>query len=379
MALPRDRHDRRIIEAAQDVADRLFVDAEAVDQSVLLGRERFAPLADAGLFGIAGPPSPSEVDRQGTDAYFWDLDPATSRRVVAAIGGGCGATFFTWVQHHGVVRTVRDSRNHEMREELLADLCDGRRMAGVAFAHLRRADRRAITATPVAGGWQFDGFAPWATSWGIADLFAVAAESEDGRVVWGIIAGEESSSVRPTPLSLPVFGATGTVALTFDRCVIPDERIAATDDVERWRADDRRRAAIGQPAVLGVAERAIRLLRATAWSEAGPAVSAADALGRRLDEAWERDGEILAELAGPSAPEATIAAASDHRARCLALAQTSTMALLAAVGGAGMNLAHPAQRLAREATFYVIQAQTVDGRAATLRRVAETSADDSTS
>jgi hypothetical protein len=32
-----------------------------------------------------------------------------------------------------------------------------------------------------------------------------------------------------------------------------------------------------------------------------------------------------------------------------------------------MDLAHPAQRLAREADFYVIQAQTADGRAATLR------------
>jgi hypothetical protein len=34
-----------------------------------------------------------------------------------------------------------------------------------------------------------------------------------------------------------------------------------------------------------------------------------------------------------------------------------------------MDLNHPAQRLAREAAFYVIQAQTVDGRAATLRSV----------
>ena len=43
--------------------------------------------------------------------------------------------------------------------------------------------------------------------------------------------------------------------------------------------------------------------------------------------------------------------------------------LLAAVGGRGMDLGHPAQRLAREADFYVVQAQTPDGRTATLRSV----------
>jgi hypothetical protein len=64
-----------------------------------------------------------------------------------------------------------------------------------------------------------------------------------------------------------------------------------------------------------------------------------------------------------------IGEASDHRAACLDLARRATTALLAAVGGRGMDLAHPAQRLAREADFYVIQAQTADGRAATLRGV----------
>jgi hypothetical protein len=33
-----------------------------------------------------------------------------------------------------------------------------------------------------------------------------------------------------------------------------------------------------------------------------------------------------------------------------------------------MELAHPAQRLVREAAFYAVQGQTADGRAAGLRR-----------
>ena len=81
---------------------------------------------------------------------------------------------------------------------------------------------------------------------------------------------------------------------------------------------------------------------------------------------WDDDDGLVDALARG---DDVVAEASDHRAACLDLARRSTTALLAAVGGRGMDLSHPAQRLAREADFYVIQAQTADGRAATLRNV----------
>ena len=54
------------------------------------------------------------------------------------------------------------------------------------------------------------------------------------------------------------------------------------------------------------------------------------------------------------------------RAETIGGVQRLTTALLAAVGGGGAMLSHPAQRLAREALFYVVQAQNADGRRATL-------------
>jgi len=333
-------------ELASRIADEhLFPTSQDIDRSALVPRSRFEVLAETGLFGIAGP----------ADLGHLDLDPAPARRVMAAIAGGCGATFFCWAQHHGVVRTVRSSTAEDLPASLLGDLCDGTLMAGVAFAHLRRTDRRAVTARRVSGGWTFDGHAPWATSWGIADLFAIAAESDDGEVVWGLLPGSPTVGVHPTALALPVLASTGTVALDFDGCFIEDQAVITVEDVTAWRVADRRRAAIGQPAVLGVAERAIRLLEASDRAE-----STTHLLRHELEAAWRRDDALLS--------GASIEAASAHRADCLDLGRRATTALLAAVGGGGMELSHPAQRLAREAMFYVIQAQTDDGRAATLRR-----------
>jgi hypothetical protein len=342
-------------ELAGRVADEvLFPTAQEVDRSDRIPHRNLAALADAGLFGIAGP----------IEAGGLDLDAATARRVMATVGSGCGATFFVWVQHHGVVRTLRGSHNRTLVESHLADLCSGRSLGGTAFAHVRRTGPPAISATRVDGGWRLDGHAPWATSWGLADWFSVAAESDDGELVWSLVPGHAPDGVTATPLALPVFAATATVALRFDGCTVPDDHVIGVEPVAAWRLADRRHASIGQPAVLGVTQRAQRLL---VDGGDGLAASVGDALADELDARWRVDSDLLAAMANG---DDVITEASDHRAACLDLARRATTALLAAVGGRGMDLAHPAQRLAREADFYVIQAQTADGRASTLRSVA---------
>lgn len=343
-----------VSELARRVADEVLLPtAQDVDRSDRIPQRNLVALADAGLFGVAGPRSAGGLD----------LDAATARRVIANVGSGCGATFFVWVQHHGVVRTIRGSHNRALVESHLADLCAGRALGGIAFAHVRRSGPPAITATRIDGGWRLDGHAPWATSWGLADWFSVAAESDDGDLVWSLVPGAAPDGVTATPLALPVFAATATVALDFDGCVVPDDRVIAVEPVAEWRVADRRHASIGQPAVLGVAERAQRLL---ADEDDGLAASVGEALAHEIDARWRVDSDLVAAMADG---DDVIADASDHRAACLDLARRATTALLAAVGGRGMDLAHPAQRLAREADFYVIQAQNVDGRAATLRSV----------
>lgn len=386
-----------MIEAAQRLADELLApNAERVDQASLVPSTHFEALGDAGLFGIAGRPE------HGGSA----LPAPAARRAMAAVAGGCGATFFVWVQHHSIVRTLTDTldrtadpaRRAEL-EALLTDLAAGRRIAGTAFAHLRRAGAPAIRATRVDGGWRLDGLAPWATSWGIAERFIVAAESADGAVVWSLI---EAGPTRPLagmtaePLRLPVLGATGTVALRFDGCVIGDDHVVATDDAATWRRIDRVKASAGQPAPLGIAARCIGLLRGLGDDDA---LSAADRLAGQLDAAWAADDDVGRQLAAlttvmgeagsrsaggvttdaddsigaviPSEAEvdAAVAVAAAHRTSALELARSAAGAHLAAVGGRGMDLDHPAQRLAREADFYVIQAQTADGRRSTLARI----------
>src|SRR6056297_3412790 len=233
----------------------------------------------------------------------------------------------------------------------------------------------AVRATRCDGGWRLDGHAPWATSWGIAERFSVSAVTDDDptdrRLVRVMVPGHDVPGLTATPLHLPVFASTGTMALDVDGLEVFDADVVDVQPLATWRAGDRASASVGQPAVLGVADRAIRLLSDRSDADAR---SAAERLRVELDAAWDRDDELLpafptlAQL-DPGDADDVIAAASDHRAACLHLARRATSAFLAASGGGGMDLSHPAQRLMREADFYVIQAQTADGRAATLRSI----------
>lgn len=350
-----------VVDRARQIADEvLFPTAQDVDRADTIPADHLAAIARAGLFDLAA----------AAAGGGFDDDRETAWRVFSTIAGGCGATFFVWAQHHTAVRVLRSSPNQPLVDQLLGELCSGVATAGVAFAHLRRSGPPAIGATRVDGGWLLDGHSPWTTSWGIADWFAIAGADDgrdDGQVVWAMLPRAPSDGVAATPLQLPVFMATGTVRLRFDRCFVPDERIALIEPLAEWRSRDRKNAAAGNPATHGIAVRATELVR-----ELGEGDPLASAAADRLDDACRAREDAFDEIllaADLDDEESFVARASRHRTECLHLAQRATTALLATVGGRGMDLAHPAQRLAREADFFVIQAQTSDGRTAALRSV----------
>ena len=127
-------------------------------------------------------------------------------------------------------------------------------------------------------------------------------------------------------------------------------------DFDTWAARDRLLAARPNPLAIGVGDRALACL-----AERAPEVAAGfgpwwDGVVARAEE-WSRQVD-------EGSPDVHDVATG--RAESLAALQRLTTALVAATGGAAMARTDPAQRLAREALFYVIQAQSPDGRAATL-------------
>ena len=299
--------------------------AQDTDQADIVPRSHLRALADAGLFDAAG-----------------------HRDVYEILAGACGATFFVWVQHHAPVRLLAGSANTALRDRWLPRLLSGEVLGGVAFAHLRRPGRPAVRARRVDGGYALEGEAPWVTSWGLADLFAVAARCDDHVLFVAVPA--DARGLRPSaPLPLMVMQASSTVRLGFEGLTVADADVIADVPFTQWEAEDRVATAKPNPAAFGVAATCTRLL-----AELDPATAAA-LEAERLDCRTRSygGGEDQVGL----------------RAWSLELAVRGGLALVAATGGSSMQRSHPAQRLIREAAFYSIQAQTRPLRAATLDRL----------
>lgn len=333
----------------------LWASALAVDIAPIIPTAHLEAIDELGLFAMRVP----------AELGGLELEPAVIREVLRTLGGGCGATAFVFAQHGGLTAMLSATANDELRKAWLPRLIDGT-LAGTAFAHVRRAGPAAVSAARIAGGWRIDGHAPWATSWGLAEAFSLAATTDDGRLLWAVIGGEPSSTVIASePMSLVVFESTATVSLRFDGLVIPDADVLSVSDLERWRVGDRLGAVRPNPLCIGVGDRALSELTA-----ADPATAERAAL-------WWAEVVASAEQAsdivdrGPGALEpGDLEAIARCRTETVLAVQHLTTALMAAGGGRSADRGHPAQLLARQALFYVVQAQNDDGRAATLASLA---------
>lgn len=330
-----------VVEQVRGVAEEvLFPTAQQTDGAERVPDGHLRALAEAGAFGIVA-----------------SLEPAQRRQVHRILGGACGATYFVWAQHEGPCRLLAAGGNEPLKARWLDRLLAGDVVGGTAFAHLRRPGPPLVRAEPDGSGWRLHGEAPWATGWGMAGVYSIGATTPSGSVLWVLLAADR---LTPTPpLELAVLQATATVRLRFEATPVAAEDVVLELDRAFWDLLDDSIGNRGNPAVQGLTLRATDLLEAT-----GPAGADLAGVLRPALDRLVADNEALADAA--DAGQVDVPAMAAARAAGIDLAQQACLALLAAVGGRGVERTHPAQRLVREAAFYAIQAQTADGRAATL-------------
>jgi hypothetical protein len=109
-------------------------------------------------------------------------------------------------------------------------------------------------------------------------------------------------------------------------------------------------------------------LRAAGSRSGSPAHAAAVALSDELVRCHRRADQLVDQP--PRELTGWLQAMTTVRDWSIDLANRSAQAWAAAVGGRAMSRSHPAQRLVREAVFYLIQAQTDELREAELARLA---------
>ncbi|MFE6409240.1 acyl-CoA dehydrogenase family protein [Streptomyces sp. NPDC057837] len=332
-----------LVTAARRLArDVLLPQAEHVDRTQA-PTGHVEAIRRAGLLGVGAP-----REYGGADAPV-----AVARETAEILAGACCSTWFVQTQHHTPVKLLA-GYDSPAREKLLRPLATGELMAGIAYAHVRAFPRVPVRAVAERGGWRFDGRVPWYTGWGLNDVMLLAGLTAADEVVFVLAGAREQAGLVPSePMRLAALTAARTVSLDLDGLWVPAESVVLRMPREEFARIDLPRAANASPAVFGVAGAALELLARSPEGE-----ETARALRERLD-AVRREAY---ELADHPAPHACVRERLAVRTRAYDVLRAATTAAVVAGGGRAMALDSPAQRLAREGMFLLVQGQTAEAR-----------------
>ncbi|WP_406327399.1 acyl-CoA dehydrogenase family protein [Streptomyces sp. NBC_00203] len=338
-----------VARARQLAAEVLAPQAERVDQEGVPASSIEA-VKRSGLLGVSAPV-----------AYGGAAAPASVARETAEIlAGACCSTWFVQTQHHTPVMTLARSEL-PVRERLLGPLSKGELLSGVAYAQLRAHPRIPVRVTRERGGWRFDGTVPWYTGWGLNDVMLLAGVTDADEALFAFAEAREQPGLRPSPpMRLAALTASRTVSLELDGLWLPEDAVALRTPYEIWAATDRPKNTNASPAVFGVTASALDLLDSVDGDPA--AKEAARVLRARLDEV-RRQAYALADH---PVPTERIEERLASKTRAYDVMRAATTAAVVAGGGRSMDLGSPAQRLAREGMFLLVQGQTAEVRGAHL-------------
>lgn len=316
-------------ESARRIADEvLFPAAAGVDATGEIPAGHFDLLAEQGYYGVAAPP---EFGGSG-------LDPRELGRIAEELAGGCLATTFTWMQHHGLVRGLVATQRTELREHYLSAAVRGTLRSGSALAGAIP-QPPLLHATRVDGGYRLDGHAPFVSGWGLVDLVQVTARHGD-EVVNGLVEARSADGLAGQPVDLIAVQGTRTARLDFDGFSLPDERVVGVLPHQEFLARQAISLRINGALALGVAGRCARLLDELGSPELAAVFAAErDAARTRLEDSGTGPDDV-----------------SDARAAASELAHRAAGALVTATGSTALKAGSHPPRLMREAAFTLVAA-----------------------
>lgn len=260
---------------------------------------------------------------------------------------------FVLSQFQAACQRLAAAASATLRQRWLPRLASGAALATVGISHLttsrQHLPRPAVEVQPHEDGWTLSGTIPWVTAGQRADVLVLGGTVADGRQILAAVPADRPG-LQPQPSwnLLALTGSeTGTVKLQHVT-VAPDEVIAGpVPHVLSTLPGGGAGSLTTSALALGHAWHGIDCLREEA--HARPSLE-------RTVAALEREVQELREalLATAQGTAAAPWSAETLRARATDLALRATQALLTATKGAGFVQGHPAERLAREALFFLV-------------------------
>lgn len=279
-----------------------------------------------------------------------------------------GALAFLQTQHQSAVSMISKSENEALKSEYLPKMGNGERLVGIGFSQLRRPGPPMMRAESCDGGYLLNGGVPWITGWSFYQEFLIGASLPDGRAVFGVVPLTEQAGIKISPpMDLAAMYTAMTVSAEFENWFLPEDKVAFIKPDGWIQANDMINIALQGHFAIGCAQAGLDILKSAADKRGFAFLK--DAHERLFDELDNcKDETARAQAAVETGEDATDWRLS-VRAWAIDLSVRCAHAAVTASSGAANSLAHPAQRVYREALVYTVSAQTTPVMEATLKRL----------
>ncbi|MFN8606800.1 MAG: hypothetical protein U0931_04670 [Vulcanimicrobiota bacterium] len=307
-----------VLHQLQPLLEQFRTAAVETDRSGRLPLSHLRALGQAGVYRLAVPVSLGGLGAE--PELLWEVNES--------LAAACGSTHFVQAQHQGGLGFLCRGNPGLLKPSHL----NGERLCGVAFAHLRRASSP-VSVETLEQGWIFRGEAPWFSGWGVMDEVVLAGRDEQGRDIYALVPLDRLQAVELPPLS--AIQASATVALRLHDLWVPRSHLVLIQTLEEMARRDFR-SQLGYTALpLGLTREACRFLED----------------GQLRQHLLERIRVLRQRALGwrEDPDEALLI-----RAEANVLALRAAQAAVVSVGGQANQLAHPANRLLRESSFYFL-------------------------
>jgi|HubBroStandDraft_1064217.scaffolds.fasta_scaffold176343_1 alkylation response protein AidB-like acyl-CoA dehydrogenase len=275
------------------------------------------------------------------------VDPLELHLRYEAIASASVSVALILSQRDSAVGFIEGGENSALREELLPQLARGEFFSTIGIAQLTTSRQGGLRATSHGDGYRLNGLIPWSTGAAVAKYVVAGAVTDDQRQMLFVLpTGLSGVQVKP-PLELVALRSTWTSQIELNDVHL-ESRWILRGPMEKVLSRSSKGLPLGQIFLaFGLCKGALELIQEEGSERA-----------RSLHEKFAYQlgsirGEVL-ELCKPGNEAAAGAAAPRVRASCHDLAIRITQSTVALYKGSALLMDHPAQRLAREAMFFLV-------------------------
>ena len=284
------------------------------------------------------------------------IDQATLGAGYERLASACLTTAFVVTQRNAAIQRIVQSSNILMQQQLLPDLCGSTRFATVGISHLstsrQHVQRPAVRVELTEDTILLDGNVPWVTGARFADTLVTGGTCDDGRQVLVALDTSLNGVNIETPVNMLALNASHTSGVCLENVELPISHLLAgpVEQVMKQGGSGGTGSITTSALAIGHVSRALQGLQ----SECEHRPELATILEALDDERTSLLTGMSQSAMGVPVDNTPPPSAEQLRQSANSLVMRATQAYLAACKGAGFCSGHPAERLLREAVFFLV-------------------------